>query len=324
MTLTKIAKAANVSVSTVSKVFSGSNEISSATKDRVISVAKELGCFEKYYKPSFSKRLVAVICPELQGIHYSQMATYLEKHIAARGGVTLFSVSNFSADTQRELIDYYTKFANVDGIIVIEPVDKIKNNTDVPIIQIGLDKDAGNVHSITADISDALNRTMGCLARYGHSKIGFIGEKYTSKEYRLFHKAILSMGLGIDPDHISVNDHRFYDCGYYGMDEIIRKGNLPTAVFAAYSHIAVGILQRLNEEHLNVPEDISVICMDDINATPYENLELSCIRMHLEELCSEAIHLFFRVLAKRNRVSKHVITVERQFYHGESIKNLRG
>ena len=323
MTLAKIAKMANVAVSTVSKAFSDSPEISDETKALIIKIAKETGCYEKYYKPKYSKKLIAVICPEMLGNQYAQMATFLEQGITRRGGTMLLSVSDFSADKQNELIDYYAKFAHVNGIIVIEPVSKIKAITDVPIIQISLDKDNGDVHAIYADMGDALSKSINKLKNYGHQNFGFIGEKRTAKELELFRNTAARCGVTVHPKHVSVNEYRFHDCGYYGIDEMIHKGSLPTAIYAAYSHIAVGILQRLNEEQIKVPEDISVVCLNDISGVPYGSLNVSCIKMQLEEICSETIHLLYRILAKHHGVSKHTITVERQFSEGESIGKVK-
>ena len=61
MNLAKLAQLANVSVSTVSKAFSDSPEISGQTREIIFNVAKEHGCFDKYYKPVYSKKVIAVI-----------------------------------------------------------------------------------------------------------------------------------------------------------------------------------------------------------------------------------------------------------------------
>ncbi len=319
MTLAKIAKMANVAVSTVSKAFSDSPEISRETKALIMEIAKETGCYEKYYKPKYGKKLIAVICPEMLGNQYAQMATFLEERITQRGGTMVLSVSSFSPEKQDELIDYYAKYAHADGIIVVEPVSKIKAVTEIPIIQISLEHDDGDVHAIYADMGDALSQSINLLQRYGHQNIGFVGEKYTSREFEQFRNTAARCGVVVHPKNVSINDYRFQDCGYYGMDEILKRGSLPTAIFAAYSHIAVGILQRLNEDKIKVPDDISVICLNDINGVPYGNLRLSCIKMQLEEICSETTHLLYRLLAKRHDVSRHTITVERRFVEGDSI-----
>lgn len=319
MNLSKIAKIAGVSVSTVSKAFSESKEIGVATKEAIFKIAREEGCFEKYYKPKYAKKLIAVICPELLGIHYSQMATYIEKTVTERGDTILISFSNFSGKAQRELINYFAKFANVDGIIVIEPVEKIEITSDIPIVQISLTDGPANVHCINVDMCPALDKSIKLLRSYGHSKIGFIGEKYTETEYGLYKEYMKKNLQEINPDYISINNNRFYDCGYYGMDEIIRREKLPTVIYAAYSHIAVGILQRLKEDNIKVPEDISIICMDDINSAPYLDVEMSCIKMHIDELCSEAIRLLYRSFDSRYGKTKYMITVEREFIIGKSI-----
>lgn len=323
LTLSKIAKIANVSVSTVSKVFSNSHEISTETKQRVIEIAKALGCFEKYSKPIYDKKLIAVICPEVLGIHYSDMVTIIEEIISKRGGTCLVSVSRFSAHTQNELLDYYINFAKVDGIIIIEPIGQPTVNTSIPIVQIGHGSGFRNVSCVNAEIRPALDRAISLLQKNGHSKIGFIGERFSPEEYGVFQHAIKKRSLEVNHDYVVINDRRFWDCGYCGMDEILKRSDRPTAIFAAYGHIAVGMLQRLNEEGLRVPNDFSLVCMDDISSVPYANLKLSCIKMHLSELCCEAVRLLYRALDEPDGYAPQVISVTRQFDEGESIGNMR-
>ena len=70
MTMKILAKLSGVSVSTVSKAFSGSKEISAHQREHIFQTAKENGCYEKYYKPRFEKPVIAVICPEFQSGYY--------------------------------------------------------------------------------------------------------------------------------------------------------------------------------------------------------------------------------------------------------------
>jgi len=319
MNLSKLAKLCGVSVSTVSKVFSESSEISETTRQRVIAVAKENGCFEKYFKPKYKKKLIAVICPEVLGVHYSEMLTYMEEIISNAGDTMSVSVGNFSKEKQDELLEYYVNFAHADGIIVVEPSKKIHIKADIPIVQIGMNNESSQVHCVDVNIRPAMKKAFLKLISLGHKKIGFIGEKNTDTEYSYFEQGFKGTPLLPDEKYISVNDKRFQDCGYYGADELIKKGTLPTAIFAAYSHVAVGVLQRLKEENLKIPEDVSIICMDDIAAQPYSEVELSCIKMHLGILSSEAVNLLYRTMKNPYEMTKQVITVTRQFEQGKSI-----
>ena len=319
MNLSKLAQIANVSVSTVSKAFSDSNEISEQTKEMIFNVAKEYGCFEKYYKPTYPKKVISVICPEMLGIHYTQMATFLSNEISLRDGTMVLSVSDFSAHKEQELIDYYTRFSRADGIIVIEPACVIKNNTDIPIVQIGMDNESKNVDCVNVVANDAMNNALRYLIGKNHKKIAFIGEKYTEQEYEYFVSALNRLNLNADSNLISISDMRFYDAGYYEMDKFIKQNDIPDVIFAAYSHIAVGILQRLKEEGLSVPGDVSVICMDDITSVPYSDIELSCIKMHLDEVCATALDLLYQKIEKSYIKAKRSVTIIREFKKGESV-----
>ena len=319
MNLTKLAQLANVSVSTVSKAFADSPEISEKTKEHIIEIAKANGCYEKYYKPKYPHKLIAVICPEVLGNHYGKMATYMEKEISEYDGTMVLSVSNFSWKKQNELIEYYTKYAHADGIIVIEPAGKIKNSTDVPIVQVGIENETKVADCVKAEIAPAMEDAVKYLRRLGHRKIGFIGEELATPEYDVFMETMKKMLIPINEEHVIISERRFEEAGYHAVDMLLNKEELPTAIFAAYSHISHGILQRLNEANIKVPEQISVVCMDDILPTPYLNKEVSCIKMHLDELSSTAIDLLYQKIRKPHIRTKHSVSVIREFSHGETI-----
>ena len=319
MNLAKLAQLTNVSVSTVSKAFSYSPEISAQTRELIFNVAKEHGCFDKYYKPVYSKKVIAVICPEMLGIHYTQMATFLSEKISSRKGTMLLSIDEFSGEKNQELIDYYTKFCKADGIIVIEPSSVIKNNTDIPIVQIGSDNEAKNVDCVNVVINEAMDNAFDYLLKNNYKKIGFVGEKYAQPEYEYFNSASERFNVNVSKKHISISNMRFYDAGYYGVEEFIKNKDIPDVIFAAYSHIAVGILQRLKEEKLSVPKDVSVICMDDISSVPYSDIKLSSIKMHLDEVCDTALDLLYQKIDGSQNTAKRSVSIIREFSQGESL-----
>lgn len=320
MNLSKLAQIANVSVSTVSKAFSDSKEISEQTKEMILKVAKEHGCYDKYYKPKYHKKLIAVICPEMLGIHYTQMATYLNNEITSHGGTMLLSVFDFSPHKEQELIDYYTRFSNADGIIVIEPTGVIKNSSDIPIVQIGNDNESKNVDCVKVDANEAIDDAFRYLKGKGYKSFGFIGEKYAKQEYDYFLNGLKRNYINDNQAYIQISESRFYDAGYYAMDRFIKEKTIPDVIFGAYSHITVGIMQRLKEEGLCIPGDISIISMDDITSVPYSDTKMSCIKMHLDEVCATALDLLFQKIEKKHIKAKRTLTITRQFLKGETIK----
>ena len=75
ITLSKIAKLAHVSVSTASKAFSMSNEVNPETREMIFKIAKEYGCFKKFYNAKYPKLVFAIICPEFKSRFYSCKST---------------------------------------------------------------------------------------------------------------------------------------------------------------------------------------------------------------------------------------------------------
>ena len=120
MTMRELAKAANVSVSTVSKAFHGGKDISEETREHIFSVAKELGCYGKFHQGKYNKKVIAVICPELAGQFYSTFTELLQEMIEKAGCICTISTDHFLPEVQAQLIEYYSEYLKVDGILVFD------------------------------------------------------------------------------------------------------------------------------------------------------------------------------------------------------------
>lgn len=138
MTLSKLAKLANVSVSTVSKAFSGSKEVSSDTRELVFRIAKENNCFDKFYKNIYDKTVIAVICPEFRSRYYGNYISLLETEISKRGSTMLVGCTDFDINKENELLEYYTTYAKVDGIIMVSQQSEGISSYSIPIISLSM------------------------------------------------------------------------------------------------------------------------------------------------------------------------------------------
>ena len=104
MNLKQFAQITGVSISTVSKIFSGSEEISEKTRKLVLDKAKELGIYDKYNKNKYSKKLIAVICPELESEYYTAILSIFNKALLEKDCTMSVSVTGFSISMENELI----------------------------------------------------------------------------------------------------------------------------------------------------------------------------------------------------------------------------
>lgn len=279
LTLSKLAKLTNVSISTVSKAFSGSSEVSAETRNLIFDVARRCGCFEKYYKGRYAKRVIAVICPEIKSEFYAGYVTCLEDLIRAHNATMLLSLTNFDMQAELDSINYYRCFAKVDGIIVIGSLDQVRAAEGIPTVGIlSAQTKRDDMDCIYIDFEYAMYEAIAHLIENGHRKIAFIGEQLTRQKQKVFLKYMQRHKLPVPEEYIVTAKKRFEAAGSEAMARLLTLPDPPTAVIAAYDYIALGAISYLYGRGLSVPENLSMIGMDNIGVLDNENIALTSIR----------------------------------------------
>lgn len=285
LTLSKIAKLANVSISTTSKAFSMSPEVNEETREMIFNIAKEHGCFKKFFNAKYPKLVIAVICPEFESPYYSSLLSHMQVVLERFGCEICVATTHFSKTRGKELVDYYTKYARVDGIMLIDGASALEAAGDVPIVCIGWAKDPATRVSMSRH--KALAEAIDYFISNGVRDIGFIGEKLTSSKQNIFTEIMTDKLGGINPDFVGVGD-RFSDGAYITTKEMLKKGAPPRALICAYDYLAIGAIRCLSDYGYRVPEDVLVLGMDDIPEAAYLNPPLSSIASNIDEVCEAA------------------------------------
>ena len=311
MTLEKLAKLANLSVSTVSKAFSGSRDISEETRRKVFQIAKEQGCYEKYYKGRYARRVIAVICPEIQSEYYATTVTLLERRIHEMGADMVLSLSNFQLERERELFEYHSYFQKADGVLLIGAARGISNRNRVPCVAMtSIQKERCDIDRVGITLQEAINAAVDHLKKLGHRDVCFLSEKLTEAKAAMFLSALEANGLPARPEQLIVSEKRFEQAGYDAMEELFRRDQLPTAVVAAYDYMALGAIYSIRSHGLRVPQDLSVVGMDDISVSSFLDVGLTSIQTHVEEMCSIALDLLWKKMDNPYFTARQTIVVE--------------
>lgn len=291
MTLSKLAELAGVSVSTVSKAFSDRPDVGRETKERIFALAKAHGCFDRYNKNKFEKRMIAVLCPEIISEYYSAMVNCLMAHIEAHGGLMTLGVTNFDEARERELYTYYSSYCKADGIIVVGSCSPMRNEALVPTVTIGAKQAWCGMENLSVEEEGAMMDAISHLKLLGHRRIGFVGEELTMGKLELFKGCMRQLGLPVHARYLGVSKERFEQGGADIVRGWLQREDMPTAIVAAYDYMAIGAIKELRNQGYLVPQDVSVIGMDDITLAPYLETSLSSICYPKEELCREAVAL---------------------------------
>ena len=188
MTLSKLARLANVAVSTASKAFSMSDDINEQTREEIFRVARENGCFKKFFNAKYPKFVIALICPEVDSRHYSELCRYLQQRLQTRGCEICISSTEFSAAATADMIEYYEKYSSVDAIILIDPPATVLPPHETPIISLGSRAHNADV-TLCLDYMTALKSALTDFKAAGISHIGFIGEPHTVTKLSAFKSA---------------------------------------------------------------------------------------------------------------------------------------
>lgn len=274
ITLSKIAQIAHVSVSTVSKAFSMSDEVHEDTRKLIFDIAKEHGCFKKYYKAKYPKHVIAIICNELRSSFYTTAISAIQDTLSHYNCEICITPSEFSHKTEEELIEYYTQYAKVDGIIVMGRPDSDYSNSEIPIAS--LNKTNATIYLKHNNYKPILDY-VGFLKAKNVTDIGYIGETHTKEAMIHLKNALEAHSLPInDKFFITVNE-RFEKGGYNAMNELFSKESLPRAILCSYDYLEIGAIRCIKEHGLKVPEDIAVMGIDNIEEDKYLTPSLSSI-----------------------------------------------
>lgn len=304
MTLSKLARLANVAVSTASKAFSMSDDINEQTREEIFRVARENGCFKKFFNAKYPKFVIALICPEVDSRHYSELCRYLQQRLQTRGCEICISSTEFSAAVTADMIEYYEKYSSVDAIILIDPPATVLPPHETPIISLGSRAHNADV-TLCLDYMTALKSALTDFKAAGISHIGFIGEPRTVTKLSAFKSAVSEIYGFTEEKYISVSDLRFEKGGCAAARALYSRGTLPEAIICAYDDMALGAMRFFHDNGISVPDDIKVIGMDNILHSEYFVPSLSTIDYMNEEIAKAATESVFELLDGKTPAEIH-------------------
>jgi len=312
MTLSQIAKEAYVSVSTASKAFSGSPEVNEETRRLIFQVAKKHGCFKKFYNVKYPKLVIGVIAPEFSSMFYTRSLSLIQQNLDHCE--LCVSTSNFSAERERELIDYYSKHSNADGLIIIDPIAKPEEGIEIPLVLLCGNKNERAVSpagctSIYTDGRDVMKEAIHYLKEKGVTSIGFISENHTAHREKHFCSLMEAEGLPVREEYLCCSEKRFEEGGFEAMEILLQRGKPPRAVLCAYDYVAIGAIHSLKNHGFRVPEDVAVLGKDDLAEDPYLDPPLASISSSPEKRCRLAAEAILKRIGGEEPEQEIVIPV---------------
>lgn len=305
-TLRDIAREAHVLPATVSRVlnYDSTVSVSDATRDRIFRTAEKLNYTKHRQRRSTKKvKKIAVVQwyieqEELNDLYYYPIRLGIEK-AAWQLGVDVQRIFN---DHPKDLFE---RLSGLEGIIAIGKfsADQIQQmeTLQVPIVFVDFDALRYGHDCVVSDMRGSVDKVLEYFLGHHRNRIGMLAgvEATTGDHHQLVvdprlaeFRAYLDDHQLLNADYIFTGDFT-QDAGFRMMNDAITTlgDDLPTAFFAANDRIAVGALKALNNAHIKVPEQVSLISYNDSAIAQYSTPQLSSIKVYTSEMGAEALQM---------------------------------
>lgn len=276
-----VAKAASVSVSTVSRVLNGKVDVAQETQERIEQVIQQLG-----YTSSLAARsmrgqktnLIGLIMPDIAFPYAIEIMKGVNRAIAeSEYDLLVYTTGDIRKHGTALHEQHYVSLLNnsiTDGVVIAAPAaaDFVSHAPIVSIDPVAVNPNYPSVHA--TNYQGALE-AMQYLIGLGHKRIGFISGRAelesSIRRLKGYRNALEQAGLPIDEALIAPGDYTT-ETAVRCTHALLALENPPTAIFASNDQSALGVFQVARELGLQIPDDLSVVGFDNIPEAGFADL----------------------------------------------------
>jgi len=323
-TIKDIAKVAGVSHTTVYRAINDKPRISQSTKERIISIARELNYQPNVLAQSLvlgRTKTLGLVITTIVNPFYPELARGIEDTARSLGYSIILCSTNFDPLLEKQYIDML-RSRGVDGIIFTSAHIHDPNITSLvedrfPLILVNR-RVHGDPLMDSIDYVVVENAKGGFLAvehliRMGHERIGVISGASDSSAAveRLGGARRAFIEYGLNPASLLVLEGDFLKpSGYEAAKKFLAMRDSPSAIFGVNDYMALGALEAILDSGLRVPEDVALIGFNDIEFSSLKTVELSTIGQKKYEMGSIAVHTLIERIEKGDGDRARQITLE--------------
>lgn len=313
-TIKEIANMVGVSSAAVSRVLNYDEGISVSreTRDAIFAAADKVGYKKKVIYPRIDHvALLYWIEPgeELQDIYYRAYRDELLRQ-AEIMNIRLRVITK--ADGIEAIPEDLNAFLAI-GWFHRRELDRIREKCGIGVF-LDSSPDEKLFDSVRPNLDSFVTQIVDYFVERGHEKLGFIGgsdrntdsgepsmdiREWSFRQSARYYNRLEEKYIFVSPDYTVAE-------GYRMASEMIRRGDLPSAVCVASDTLAVGVLQALNEANIQIPEQVSVFSINDISIAQYVSPPLTTFHVNVPILCEAALELLRGRVFSRSPITRAI------------------
>ncbi len=286
-TIQDIARRANVSISTVSRVLNNTAPVAEKTRERVLSIITEHGYKPNLFAQSLAggqSRTIGVLTQLIGSPFYDVILRGILKGIEGSGYLPLFADGGWEAKKDLIALNMFVD-RSVDGLILlnghVSDEYMVEIASQIPMITLGRVIPGLEKQCLPFDDFEAAHEATRYLIETGHRRIahitGIINHEDAIERQDGYHAALKEAGIEPDPELIIEGDFT-EPSGVMAVEMLLMRGHIFSAIFAANDQMAYGARLALHRRGLRVPEDVSLVGFDDQAPSAYMIPPLTSVR----------------------------------------------
>jgi LacI family transcriptional regulator len=329
VTIYDVAREANVSMATVSRVVNGNPNVKPSTRKKVLEAIERLG-----YRPNAVARglaskkttTVGVIIPDISSIFFAELARGIEDIATMYKYNIILSNSDQNKDKELHLLNTMLG-KQVDGILFMggyiseEHVAEFKKSP-VPIVLAATIEENSIIPSVNIDYEQAAYDAVAFLIEKGHKRIAYVtgpaDDPINNKKLAGYRRALEEHGLTYDENLIIEGDYS-YDSGIEAYEKITELDEQPTAVFVGTDEMALGVIHSAQDHGVNIPEQLEVVGFDNTRLATMVRPRLTTVVQPMYDIGAVAMRLLTKYMNKEH-VDNHIVVLPHRIEYRQSTK----
>lgn len=318
-TMRDVAKRAGVSPATVSRVLNKTHSISDETRRRVLEVVGELNYFKNVHARRLAtgqSDLFGLVISEIANPYFPEVIRGFQAAAWDRGFDVLLLNTEYSRARTQSIIRKLVE-SDVRGVAIM--TSSIDNSATAELTAAGIGVVFSNfctadklVSNISINYIHGISQAIEHVASLGHRRAAVIAGPEANRTAANIKQALVT-GLtrrGMKPFPVTSSDYRV-DAGASAVRDILSAPDVPTVIFCGSDLIAMGAMSTLEASGVRIPEDVSIVGIDDISFAFLARPPLTTIGVPRELLGTTAFEALDKMLKlKRHKGSEYKLKTE--------------
>ncbi|MET3682669.1 LacI family transcriptional regulator [Alkalibacillus flavidus] len=322
VTIYDVAKEANVSMATVSRVINGNTNVKPATRQKVLTAIDELGFRPNAVARGLASRKttsVGVIIPDISNLFFAELARGIEDIASMYKYHIILSSSDQQKTKELDLLDNMLE-KQVDGVIFMGSSvtsDHIEafNQANVPVILAATVDDTEQLPSVNIDYYEAMKDAVTYLSeQMDQEAVGFVTSPLNAKindmKRQGYVDAIKASGLAFNEDYIYPGDDS-YQSGLDAANYFLKQQHPPKAIITSSDEMALGVIHGAQDHGVSVPNELSVIGFDNTRLANMVRPTLTSVLQPMYDIGAVSMRLLTKLLRGEEIEQEQVVLPHR-------------